>query len=687
MLDAVTGLVTNIQVPLLHVVPQKLHGANVSSSQPSLNRGDRVLHDEWGMGRVLDRGSNSPTFVTVEWQDGVREASIDSLRRLLPRTELAKLVERSSQLSAWTVRKADEQGATLPDFKGRFAGHAVHYYDAARLPALIEQLSKQDPWPIGALVIHSHYGSGKVVAPDARPPHTELPRPASTRRVHFFFASCPLVVPVQELRRLISGCTVASQIGVHRKTFSRLGARRGIHSDYSSEVPARKFFDEGRVEEICRRWCAPQQSRSFEPGRSIVLDSAGDLARIEECNENGQACLRYLNDPVTLQTAQTSELRPLVSLRELARSENMSRYKLQRLLAAISIDPVYQPGRTMYFDVNRARTLLQGRLNRESLAVSLPVLARRAGVSRAVLARKIRSGCIRTIGQKAAHSIDEQEAQRIERLLFALRNSPAGLSSLGICRLHQRGSAGAEVVGWELAELIKAVQGFTAEQRSLLFDQVVWLCEGAGQKRFADALDVYFTGQQKSSRNASQQRREALSLLPLFSHLPKVFDSYRVRLLFRAWKDEDILGNIEPYLRILACQVGASKQQRYQRFRIRVERSLTVLLTTPECTKFFGEVIQAVQSFSPAEDDFVPGAVVADFSANNPRVGVITRVEQQAWNAIAARWDKAVVVRFAEGERRMNPHTCKEKNLSVPPLAVLLQAYEATSLFRAVQPT
>jgi hypothetical protein len=364
-----------------------------------------------------------------------------------------------------------------------------------------------------------------------------LLRPAS-RRVHFFSAISPLVVPVKELRRLILGCTVASRIGVHRKTFSKLMARRGIHPDYSSEVQTRKFFDEGRVEEICRRWCAPQQSRSFEPGRSIVLDSAGDLARVEECNENGQARLRSLNDPVTSQMAPTSELRPLASLRELARSEKMSRYKLQRLLAAISIDPVYQRGRTMYFDVSRARTLLQERLNRESLAVSLPVLARRTGVSRAVLARKIRNGCIRTIGQKAAHSIDEQEAQRIERLLFALRNTSAGLSSLGICRLHQRGSAGAEVVGWKLAELIKAAQGFTTEQRNLLFDQVVWLCEGAGQKRFADALDIYLTAQQKGSRDASQQRREALILLPLFSHLPKVFDSYRVRLLFLAWEDE-----------------------------------------------------------------------------------------------------------------------------------------------------
>jgi hypothetical protein len=507
MLDPVTGLVTNSQLPLWHAIPPSLQGTDASSSQPSLHRGDRVLHEEWGMGRVLDGGSHSPAFVTVVWPDGVRQASIHSLRRLLPRTELAKLVERSSQLSAWTVRKADQQGAMRPDFKGRFAGHAVHYYDAARMPALIEQLSKRDPWPIGALVIHSHYGSGKVVAPDARPPRPELPSSDFTRRVHFFSAISPLVVPAKELRQLISSRKVASRISVDRKSFSRLMVRRGIYPDYSSEGKSLNFFDEGRVEEIRRKWCAPQQPRSFEPGKSMVLDSSGDLARVEECNENGQARLRYLADPVTLQTAPTSELRPLVSLRELARREKMSRYKLQRLLAAISIDPVYQHGRTMYFDVSRARTLLHGRLNRESLAVSLPVLARRTGVSQGVLARKIRHGCIRTMGQKAAHSIDEREAQRIERLLFALRKSPAGLSSLGICRLHQRGSAGAEVAGWKLAELIKAARGFTPEQRSLLFDQVAWLCEGAGQKRFADALDVYLTAQQKGSRDASQQRR------------------------------------------------------------------------------------------------------------------------------------------------------------------------------------
>jgi hypothetical protein len=66
------------------------------------------------------------------------------------------------------VRKADEQGVIEPDVKGRFAGHAVHYYDEARIPLLIEQLSGQDSWTIGTMVIHHEYGPGRVVAWQAR---------------------------------------------------------------------------------------------------------------------------------------------------------------------------------------------------------------------------------------------------------------------------------------------------------------------------------------------------------------------------------------------------------------------------------------------------------------------------------------------------------------------------------------
>ena len=130
-----------------------------------LGRGDRVLHELWGLGRVPRTATPPSDEVTICFGDGQRTLPTSSLRRLLPRTVVAQLIERSTPtVSTWMVRKADEQGAIEPDVRGRFAGHTVHYYDAARIPCLIEKLSQQDSWSIGTMLLHPEYGPGRVVA-------------------------------------------------------------------------------------------------------------------------------------------------------------------------------------------------------------------------------------------------------------------------------------------------------------------------------------------------------------------------------------------------------------------------------------------------------------------------------------------------------------------------------------------
>jgi hypothetical protein len=152
--------------------------------------------------------------------------------------------------------------------------------------------------------------------------------------------------------------------------------------------------------------------------------------------------------PAMLRLAHVNSLRELVSLRELARTEQMSRYKLSRLLTAVGIAPVYQHGKALYFDRGKTHEALQARLHREREAVSLAMLSISTGVSGAVLARKVRRGIIRALGHGTAHLFDAAEAERIEQVVRAVRSTSENLETLGICRIHTRGRAGAEVAGW-----------------------------------------------------------------------------------------------------------------------------------------------------------------------------------------------------------------------------------------------
>lgn len=238
---------------------------------------------------------------------------------------------------------------------------------------------------------------------------------------------------------------------------------------------------------------------------------------------------------------------------------------------------------------------------------------------------------------------------------------------------------------WDVGQLIKLAQRAGIKERLLLFDQVAWLCEGAGQRRLGQALDCYLGSMSKVNGDGGQQQRDAQILLALLGHLPSTLDSYRIRLLFITSTGTDIFGHVEPYLRMLASEIGTDKQQRYQRFRSCIGVSLAALFTDAECSHFLDRQEGQLGESGSAEDDFVPGAVVVSFAQNSANVGVIVRVEQQAWNAVAARWDKTVVVRFPEGERRINPHTRRAEKLPLPPTAFLLRASEASALFRALR--
>ena len=239
----------------------------------------------------------------------------------------------------------------------------------------------------------------------------------------------PFVVAIQQLRRLLPSSVVASRLGLNRKTFAKLARRKGVFPDHvTSDSRLREFYDEARIEDIRKRWSVSEQTDFFAPG-CLVLDR-GQLARVEFRDVRGRLHVRYLESPSPVVPADPASVRKLVSLRELARGERMSRYKLNRLLTAADIRPVHRGGKAIYFDWNEARAAVRDRLDRESSAVSLGELADRTGVSAAVLARKVRQGCISTTGQ-ATHAVDASEAERIGEIVRCLSQPPRKSRSTG----------------------------------------------------------------------------------------------------------------------------------------------------------------------------------------------------------------------------------------------------------------
>ena len=649
-----------------------------------LKRGEHVLHEQWGHGRVVEVGSFPHEDLTIRFEDGQHRLSPKTLRRLLPRTVVAQVIaRRAPSISEWMVRKADEQGAIEPDVKGRFAGHSVHYYDEARIPVLIEQLSGQDSWPVGTMVIHDEYGPGRVMAWQSR---RSRPTQDAMRVVQFFGDSSPLIVPIQQLRRLLASSVVASRLGLNRKTFVKLARRKGVFPDHvASESRSREFYDEGRIEDIRRVWSVLADRMDFFPPGCLVLD-CGQLARVEFRDVRGRLHVRYLDSPNSAQPVDAASVRKLVSLRELARGERMSRYKLNRLLTAAGIRPVHQGSHAIYFDANEAREAVRDRVHRESTAVSLDTLANWTGVSAAVLARKVRWGCISTTGQ-ATHAVDASEAERITEVLRSLRSRRESLEALGICRLHARGRAGEEVAAWDIQRLIKVAEPLTPVQRLRLFGQIAWLCDGAGRRRFLHALRCYILSSYTSSGHDSRQTRDAQILLGVLVHLPTEFTSYRSWVALLASGASRVYGTTNE-LRSLARAAGVHSDASYGRLRAQIDESMADLLTCELSDLSLGPSKQFTRRNSSLypEDDYVRGAVIVCINDQKAEVGLIVRVEQQAWNAVVRGWEKTVVVRFGQEERRMNPYSrTNNAQQSKPRVMVLLRAADTVAVLNSMR--
>jgi hypothetical protein len=646
----------------------------------SLGPRDYVFHEDLGLGRVLRASTGADDEITVSFDNSHRTVSTRSLRPLLPRSVVGQLIKNSTpNVSAWMVRKADKQGAIVPDLRGRFAGHAVHYYDVARIPYLIQKLSEQDAWKIGTLVFHPEYGPGAVVVGQSG--RTESGR----KVVQFFSDSSRLLVNVQQLRRLVSSRMMASRLGLNRKTFSRLARRKGVFPDYvTSGSRVREFYDEGRIEEILERWSVSTDMDSF-PSGCLVVDRHGEVAKVEYSDFGGQLQLRYLHFPGSTQSTDPASVRKLASLRELARSEQMSRYKLNRLLTAAGVRPVYQGGQAIYFDGNRAREAVRARLGREASAVSLATLAIRTGISKAVLAKKVRQGCIGTTGE-ANHAVDVCEAERIEAVVRAFQSRRENVETTGICQLRPRGRTGHEVAVWDLAQLIRIALPLTPLQRVGWFRQVAWLCDGAGRHRLIESLNDYILSHYKIPGDAGQLSRGASVLLALLGHLPPEFNCYRSRLMFLASGVLQVYGTRDE-LRNLAGYAGLHGDTNYQRFQAQINESVADLLTRDGIENSVGtiEPLSRKNACLYPEDDFVRGAVIVCLEDTKPAVGLIVRVERQAWNAALRGWDKTVVVRFTDEERRLNPRarTADEQQRKAG-VVVLLRAAETKSVLHKI---
>jgi hypothetical protein len=585
-------------------------------------------------------------------------------------------------VSAWIVRRADEQGIIEPDVKGRFGGHAVHYYDEARIPSLIVQLSGEDPWRIGSMVIHDEYGPGQIVAWQSRrsgPPQGQM------RLVQFFGHSSPLVVAIHQLRRLLPSSVVANRLELNRKTFAKLARRKGVcpdHVTFGSRL--REFYDEGRIEDIRRRWAVSDQMDLFPPG-CLVLDR-DQIARVEFRDVRGRLHVRYLDSASSVQLADPASVRKLVTLRELARGERMSRYKLNRLLAAAGIEPVHRSRQAVYFDGNEAPKAVRDRLGRESSAVSLGTLAEHTGVSAAVLARKVRQGCISTTGQ-TTHAVDANEVERIADVVRSLHSHREGLEALGICRLHSRGRTGEEVAAWDIHRLIEVAEPMTPVQRLRLFGQVAWLCEGAGRRRFLHALQCYIPSCYTSIGDNRNRTRDAQILLSALSNLPAEFAPYRSRVALLAAGVSNFYGTIDE-LRSLARAAGLQSETSYGRLRAQIDDSLADLLTRERIHLSLGpsEPLTRRNGSLYPEDGFVPGAVIVSLDDRKAEVGLIVRIEQQSWNAVVRGWEKTIVVRFAQGERRINPYTrTNTAQHSKSRVMVLLRAADTITVLERVR--
>ena len=597
-----------------------------------IERGHHVLHPLHGLGQVFD---SSKGVLTVRFRSGTETVRQEHVSRVIPVTALARMIAAISPVTAWTIRKANDRGYIQPDAVDRFAGHRVHYYDVVRIPAIIRELSRPEPWAIGTLVSHSRYGVGVISGCEVR----VGPGGGRTLRlVQFHGPASEVSVSTADLRRLVPSHAVARQLNVSRRSFRNLAASRGIFPDYIAPIGrGREFYDESRLAVVCSTWNEVERATSTSL-RRLVLTAEGQPARIVNQDSRGNLLVKSVHRPEMAEWSERSKLQDLVSLRELARRQGFSRYKLNRLLAAVGIVPVHQHGTTLYFDRIRAEEALRTRLSDERDAVALPALADRTGVSVPVLANKVRAGCIQTLGHHAAHYVSAGEARRVEQVVRELRNR-SGVEQLGICRLHPRGRAGYEVAAWDIDALVHALRRLSIERHPVLFGQVAWLAEGAGERRLREALDGYVESIQTCSEG--REIREAAScLLSLIQALPPEFSAYAPRLgLLSSGEIQQCL-SLQRRIRSLAGRAGCDSRRSLQQFCSVVHSQLNaVLRSSLDCG--FSSVGHCV------------GSVVVAVRDGKPQTGTVVCIERECWNPLMRCWHRTLMVRFEDGDRRI----------------------------------
>jgi AraC-like DNA-binding protein len=648
--------------------PYRPEQQRLTQTEPSL-RHQRVLHPLWGVGQVL-RTTAAPSTAMVRFTDCVREVPGSALRRVLPVRTLAALIERISDITAWTIRKAHDQGTIQPDAVGRFAGHCVHYYDTARIPALVAQLSNPDKWKIGTLVTHYRYGVGVVRGSETDDRY---------RQVEFFSQKYVVSASTEDLHRLLPRHIVAKQLGTESRAFRRRAAVHGIYPDYiAAEGRVREYYDESRLDVISSLWNKCSRADAFCPG-SIVLNPECGVAKITRRDASGHVQVQPVQSVLPAESGDVVNLQELISLRELARRLKISRYKLQRLLAAVNIEPLHQYGKTQYFDAVKTQRAVEARLDTEGHAVTLRTLAARIGVSERLLGQKVRAACIGALGHHSLHLIASEEAARIQQVLTALRSPADGIEGLRICHLHKRGRTGHEVVGWDLGALVKADQGLSPDREAILFSQVAWMSEGISRTRLRAAFDEYL-GSIHATADKSSIQQTAKCLLKLTYSLTKDFSQYRVRLLLLAAGSIPDYCQMEQRIRTVATESGCDDKRTHNRFRSRLAQQLTAVVEDGR---------DLLASAKPeSADDGIRGAVLMVVSDRKPQVGVVTEIEHECWNPMRRCWHETIVVRFPDGERSTRIMTRDAlqgiSNCAAPPL-VLFRNSDAMKLARSLQ--
>jgi hypothetical protein len=110
---------------------------------------------------------------------------------------------------------------------------------------------------VGSMVIHDEYGPGRVLAWQSRrsgPTHDRM------WLVQFFGHSSPLVIPIQQLRRLLASSVVANRLGLNRKTFAKLASPATSHGEVIAVKERAEYDDDCRG----RRQLRPAEQWSYQ---------------------------------------------------------------------------------------------------------------------------------------------------------------------------------------------------------------------------------------------------------------------------------------------------------------------------------------------------------------------------------------------------------------------------------------